>query len=142
MSLEATIQENTAAIRELIAKLTAGAAITTAQAVQVIEKPVTAVAEVLKEEVKKPAAAEVSAAAVNDAAALTTQTEPGAADAGDKAPEVTYDQVKDCIKEMAKKSRDMAVGALKEFGAAKGPDLKPEQFAAFVAHANKLLGAA
>lgn len=136
MSLEATIQENTAALRELIALLAAGAAIDTAKATKVMEKPVTAVAEVQKEQAK---AEEKKPAAIPAA----DETSAATAEAVVESPsEVTYDDVKDAIKEMAKKSREMAIGALKEFGAAKGPDLKAEQYAAFVAHAKKLMGAA
>lgn len=45
---------------------------------------------------------------------------------------VTYDQVKDAILALSKaKGRDAVVKLLTQFGAAKGPDLKPEQYAEF-----------
>jgi len=76
-----------------------------------------------------PSPAAASAAA--DAQASTAATDA-------KAP--TYEEVKPLILDLTKaKGRDVAAAALAKFGAAKGPELKPEDFAAFVAHAKALL---
>ena len=76
-----------------------------------------------------PSPAAVSAAA--DAQASTAATEP-----------VTYDQVKPLILKInAAKGREAAAAALGKFGVSKGPDLKPEQYAEFVAHAAEVLAA-
>ena len=55
---------------------------------------------------------------------------------------VTYEQVKPLILKInAAKGREAAAGALAKFGVTKGPELKPEQYADFVAHANEVLAA-
>lgn len=55
-------------------------------------------------------------------------------------PLVSYEDVKKQILEVSKtKGRDAAVQLLGQFGAAKGPDLKPEQFGSFLEAARKVL---
>lgn len=77
------------------------------------------------------ASSPTAASAAADAQASTAATEP-----------VTYDQVKPLILKInAAKGREAAAAALGKFGVSKGPDLKPEQYAPFVAHANEVLAA-
>ena len=70
--------------------------------------------------------------AAADAQASTAATEP-----------VNYEKgVKPLIlKIITVKGREAATAAFAKFGVAKGPDLKPEQYAQFVAHANEVLAA-
>ncbi len=50
----------------------------------------------------------------------------------------TYQATADAVTKLARtKGRDAAVAVLKEFGAAKLPDVKPEQFAAIIAACEK-----
>lgn len=70
------------------------------------------------------------AAAQGPAPAADSPSAPGAVS-------VTYDDVKVAILKLSNvKGRDAVLALLKPFGAAKGPELKPEQFAEFVAQAN------
>lgn len=82
-----------------------------------------------------PTAEAVAAAAP---AQSTAQPEPQlstekAAGASSAAEPVTYDQVARAISAAVKRSREHVVATLKQFGAAKGPELKAEQYAAFLA---------
>ena len=143
MSLEATIAENTAAIRELIAAIANGIPTTAAQLAAVVAEAPAAVT------VKKQAKATVatngasSTPGASFSAGATAQqpaAEAAAATTSPAAASVTYDQVKAAITRAANaKGRDAVLILLKEFGVAKGPDLKPEQYADFVAKANTLL---
>ena len=155
MSLEATIQENTNAIRELIAAIKTGVPTTAAQVAAVVTETKTTPctghdAETAKEEGKakpeKETAAKKTTAAVTEATDSTQSTAEAGADAAqekkaddsgasDKAAAVpTYDSVVSAINKLAKgKGRDAAVGVLSKFGVARGPELKPEQFAAVIA---------
>lgn len=94
--------------------------------------PATAQAVVADAPEKTDAASSPTAAsAAADAQASTAATEP-----------VTYDQVKPLILKInAAKGREVAAAALGKFGVTKGPELKPEQYAEFVAHANEVLAA-
>ena len=117
MSLEAAVQENTAALRELIAHLAAGGA------------------PVAPKSVKKPETVKTEPVAAQ-AAAVESAGQPV------DVVVVEYDDVKDAIiKLSSKKGRDAAVAVLKQFSAAKVPDLKPEDYAAVHAAASKLLAA-
>lgn len=52
----------------------------------------------------------------------------------EKADAVTYQQAADAVTKLAKTAgRDIAVGVLKQFGAVKLPDVKPDQYAAVLA---------
>lgn len=86
-----------------------------------------------------PAAGTSSAAA--PAAASAPETKPAAEPAA--APAVTYEKsgLPEKIAAAAKKDRAATVALLKEFGAAKGAELKPEQFAAFGEKVDALLKA-
>ena len=121
MSLEAVIQENTNALRDLIAQLQAGqppAAIKVAE----VAAPVPAPAPAVKEE--KPKAE----------AKAETKTEK--ADAS--TVEVTIDAVKKATTDLAKaKGRDAAVEVLGQFDAKNANEVKPEAYADFIAAAAK-----
>ena len=80
-----------------------------------------------KTEVKDEPKAEAQAAA-------TTET----AQATETADAPTYQATADAVTKLARtKGRDAAVAVLNEFGAAKLPDVKPEQFAAIIAACEK-----
>ena len=140
MSLEATIAENTAAIRELIAAIANGIPTTAAQVAAVA-------AEAPKKEKGK------ATVPANGASSTSAETSPAtgaaaqtpAAESAPTAPaaaSVTYDEVKAAILKLSQaKGREQVVAALTEFGVAKGPELKPEQFAGFIAKANELVAA-
>lgn len=88
-------------------------------------------AEAAAPEKTAAASSPAAASAAADVQASTAATEP-----------VTYDQVKPLILKInADKGRNAAAAALSKFGVTKGPDLKPEQYAPFVAHANEVLAA-
>lgn len=53
--------------------------------------------------------------------------------ASSAAEPVTYDQVARAISAAVRVSREHVVATLKQFGAAKGPELKPAQYAEFLA---------
>ena len=119
MSLEAIIEANTAAVRDLIAAINAQAAggateSTTAPAPSAkAEKAVKAPAP--KPEAPAPAPAEETH------------------EAGDAAEEVTYQQAAKAVTDLSKaKGRAAAEAVLKQFGASKLPEVKPEDFAAVV----------
>lgn len=78
------------------------------------------------------ASSPAAASAAADAQASTAATEP-----------VNYEKgVKPLILKInTAKGREAATAALGKFGVTKGPDLKPEQYAEFVAHATELLAA-
>lgn len=122
MGIEASIQELTAAVRELVSHLKSTPAVApAAKAAPVVQ----AAAAPKAVEEKKPAAA-----------APEAKTEqPKSTDAGSTPPsEVTYDQVKAAIlKVVTSKGNEAATQVLKQFGVAKGPALKPEQFGAVIA---------
>ncbi len=150
MSLEATIQENTNAIRELIAAIKTGVPTTAAQVAAVVSEAKTTPcaghdAETAKEEGKakpeKETAAKKTTAAATEAAASTQSTaEAGAgaaqekkaddSEASDKAADApTYQATADAVTKLARtKGRDAAVAVLNEFGAAKLPDIQPHDF--------------
>ena len=120
MSLEATIAENTAALRELIAALSKGVPTTVAQ--------VEAVVTEAKAEKTKPAA-------------KVEKTEPAKAETFPDGEGVTYQDAAAVITKLSRiKGRDAAVALLAKFGAAKLPDVKPEQFADVIDAANAELG--
>ena len=136
MSLEAAIQENTNTMKELIAVWNKLAETTNARPIAD-----TAKVETKKQDVK-PAAGQTTAAAKTEAAApasTTSASGPAAQSAAQEsqastaATTITYDQVAKAITEGVKSDRTKVVAALTKFGAKKGPDLKPEQWAEFLA---------
>ncbi len=79
-------------------------------------------------------------AAAPSPAAASAETAPQDSTAAADAKPVTYAEIKPLILKInTAKGRDAAEAALKKFGAAKGPDLKPEQYADFAAHAAEVL---
>lgn len=75
-------------------------------------------------------------AAAQDKTSSTTDAQPNTG-AGE---EVSYDQVKSLILTIAsKQGRDKVTALLQRFGAAKGPELKQDQYAEFVVTAQKVL---
>jgi len=133
MSLEAAILENTATLRELIARLTN----TTLAAPVLIEGKSNAEVTLKGEDLpvtkkKDPAKPATEEKAVDAKGTATVEAEPA-----------TYEDVKKLILELSKvKGAKVAVSVLGMSGAAKGPELKPEKFAEFVANARKELGVA
>ena len=114
MSLETAIAENTAAIRELIAKLSAGPAIPQAAS--------------------SPADTKVADAPKAEKAAK-------APEAVEEKP-ISYDTVKQLITNLvAAKGKEIAVKTLASLGVSKGPELKPEQYKDAVAALTKALEA-
>ena len=142
MSLEAVIQENTNTMRELIAvwsKLNAQA-----KAIDKSEKVDTVTAAGTPVEAKPEKAAKVEKVAKVEKAeakpeAPIEQPAAQAESAGD-APTIAIADVNAAIIGLAKtKGRDAAVAVLKEFGVAKAPELKADQYAAVVAAAKKAM---
>ncbi len=80
-----------------------------------------------------PAAPTASATASAPAASSTPASAPAA------AARVDFKTVADLVTELAEKDRDTAVALLKQFGAPKASDLKPEQFGPFVEACRKAL---
>lgn len=76
------------------------------------------------------AAPEKTAAASNPTAAPAAAQQPASTAAAEPIP---YNKVASAITAMVKTDRQRTVDALAKFGAKKGPDLKPEQYADFLA---------
>jgi len=88
-------------------------------------------------EVKKPVA-EAPAAATGKSTAKPETTAPKAPASTPSAP--SYDDVKAQILAMAKdKGREITGALLSRYGVTKGPDLKPEQYADFMADVARVL---
>lgn len=140
MSLEIAIQENTVAIRELIAAISNGIPTTAQQVAAVVEEANEVKAEAPAKTEKKAKAEKTEA--VKQEPAATQEQKADAAPAADDAPEVTYQDAAAAITQLSKvKGRDAAVALLKKFGASKLPEVKPEDFAAIVADAKAQAGA-
>ena len=141
MALEAAIEKNTETMERLIAVWNKLAETTNARPVVGQDIADTAEVEVKKSDVK-PAAGQPTATAKTEAAAPESTTSAPAPAAQSAAAEsqastaattITYDQVAKAITEGVKADRAKVVAALTKFGAKKGPDLKPEQWAEFLA---------
>jgi len=122
MSLELAIKENTAAVQmlaELMTKLTSGAmqvATRTTGSADTAQVKAETKTEAKTTKVESKAESKPAAAAT---AKPESSTEP-----------VTYEDVKKAILAFQQANgREATLATLKEFGAAKGTDLKPEQFA-------------
>jgi hypothetical protein len=120
MSLETAIRENTAALQALTAALSTGTPVSTQRGQeQKVDKPVT------------PAAASISALAKMD----LDPSAPGYTPA--LPPEVIpldyARDVKPTVLKLAAQSRDALLAILAKYGAEKGPQVKPEDLAAFFA---------
>lgn len=140
MSLEATIQENTNAIRELIAAIGNGLHATPAQVAAVVaEAPITKSEKVAVKKLAETTKAAATASADTATTAAATDVQETKVEASEvKAEAATYDQAAKAVTELAKnKGREAAIAVLSQFGAAKLPDVKAEDFAAVIAAAEK-----
>jgi len=138
MSLEIAIQENTAALRELIAAISKGLPVAASTVAEVAAKSAEVTAKTEKAaEVKKPAAQTASS---QPGAQPQSEGQKAAAQESPAAADVTYDDVKAAVIELSKeKGREMTVALLSRHGVAKAPDLQPEQYAAVVGDVKKVL---
>lgn len=118
MSLELAIKENTEAVRlltELMTKITSGAVVVA-----------TNTAEILDAEIAKATKASTTPKAETKPA----KTEAAPAQVKSEAAAVTYEDVKKAILAFQQANgREATLATLKAFGAARGTDLKPEQYA-------------
>jgi len=105
-------------------------------------KPAPAPAAVAgKNTAKEPAADAPAKTASAPLPAAESAAAPAPASTAATDEPLTYDKdVKPLILKISTtKSRDVLVAALGKFNVARGPELKPEQYAGFVAHARELL---
>lgn len=137
MSLEAVIQENTNTMRELIAvwsKLNAQA-----KAIDKSDKIDTVTAAGAPVEAKPEKVAKVEKAPKAEPK-VEAPAEQAAEQPAADVPAIAIADVNAAIIGLAKaKGRDAAVAVLKEFGVAKAPELKADQYAAVVAAAKKAM---
>lgn len=134
MSLEQAISENTAALRELMATIakqsaTLGASDTATPAPKP-EKPAKKEAEAKKTDAPSTGTTKESteSAAPSGTGESTGQSGP------------TYDDVKVKILTLSKeKGREPTVALMARHGVQKGPDLKPSQYAEFIADVDAIL---
>lgn len=136
MSLEAVIQENTAAIRELIARLAAAPAIPTLPEAKTVTKEE-------KENLGKPAQKPAASPAPTPPTAEVVQAAAPAPKAENSAPaegELQYERdVKRAFLDLCRdKGTDTGKALLAEFKVAKATELATEQWSAFVARAKAL----
>lgn len=129
MSLEAAILENTATLKELIARLTNTALTLPAGAVETKSEDL-------------PITKKVTPPKAEPAKVETKEEKKPVGDSKPKAQEaIDYKTVSDLILALSKKNRQGVIDLLGEFDAQRGPDLKPEQYPAFAAKAKELLAA-
>lgn len=127
MSLEAAIQENTAVMKQLIALFQSWGtpSVPSAPPVQHDYNDVPAhIAEVPTPKAEKPKAEK--------------KVEPKQVTIEEA---ISYEDVKHVTLELAKKSRENATNLLAEFGVKVAPELKPEQYADYVAKGKEKLEA-
>lgn len=141
MSLEAVIQENTNTMRELIAvwnKLTTQAKVIDNKVEAGASGEITAGGKPVAE-IKPEKAAKVEKVAKPEPKPEAPVEQPAAEAAAD-TPAISIADVNAAVIGLAKaKGRDAAVAVLKEFGVAKAPELKVEQYAAVVAACKKAM---
>lgn len=142
MSLEAVIQENTNTMRELIAvwnKLTTQAKVIDNKVEAGASGEITAGGKPVAE-IKPEKAAKVEKAAKPEPKPEAPVEQPAAQAEAADAPTIAIADVNAAVIGLAKaKGRDAAVAVLKEFGVAKAPELKVEQYAAVVAACKKAM---
>lgn len=125
MSLEVAINENTQAIRELIAALAKGQTPTAAQ-VQAVREEVT--------QAEKPKAKAEPKPAPEASAPTPAETFPD-------TPGVTYQDAAAAITKLSRtKGRDAAVALLYRFKASKLPDVQPDQYFEIIEAAKAAMG--
>lgn len=154
MTLEAALQENTAAHAQHAAALAQHSELLQALLTRLGESSAAAVAgsavAAAPKSAPAPAAASGTATATAPAADVPSKTGAApsqpAASAGTQqrastaaTEPIAYDQVRKAILKLSAKDRDAAVAVLSGFGVTKGPDLKPEQYAAVLARIEELL---
>ena len=135
MTLEQALQENTQAIRELIAQLAAGAiaSVKVCSVMPVVPAPMrdavsSAVADI-NGSLPAPQVATEGAAVILAAAPGASVSEP-----------ITYASVKAQLIAISKvKPRNVLVDLLNEFGVTNGSALTADQYAAVLARANQIL---
>lgn len=135
MSLEDALKENTEAVRNLTATIQALAANNTLvqketkapKSVQTTEKPAPSPSTATQPDAPAPKAENSGTSAPS---VVTEQPDSTAA-------EVTYQQVADTFLSVFKADREKGLAALKTFGVKKAPELKPEQYADFIAELRK-----
>ena len=120
MSLEQELARNTEAMIALTAALTAHAA---------PAAPVAAPAE----KVKPPKLVAVAVSPVETMPSMPTVTLTTVSETSGTTPTIDYATVAKAITDTFKVDRVKTIEALAKFGAAKGPQLKPEDYAAFLA---------
>ena len=124
MSLEQALADNTAAIRELIAAMRPAAPATVTAVVQAITAPAADTSKIVLIEPDEKAAPEVP----------YTMPALQPREAVVEAPAaIEYAQVAQAIIDSFKVDRTKVIAALGKFGAKKGPELKPADYAAFLA---------
>lgn len=129
MSLEAAIQENTAALHTLIALMQGGAAVQTPAAAKPAKPAASAASS--QPAAKATPSAESQSEAQTSAASNKTE-EPG----GATSPAFSVEDVKTAALKLAQtKGRQALVDLLGKFGVAKTPELKPEQYDDFLKQA-------
>lgn len=121
MSLEATIQENTTAIRALIATIAQGIPTTASQVAAVVAASPAPVAEAAPAKKEQPAPKEATVTAQPTAPAAAAPEQKAAAT-------VTFDDLKTHFLALVSTNREKAVGILSGFGIAKLTEAKPEQY--------------
>lgn len=133
MSLEVAINENTQAIRELIAALAKG------------QTPTPAQVEAVREEiaqVEKPQAKAKPEPAPEPKPEPTAETSaPTPAETFPDTPSVTYQDAAAAITKLSRtKGRDAAVALLYRFKASKLPDVQPDQYFEIIEAAKAAMG--
>ncbi|MFZ6767789.1 hypothetical protein ACO0LM_11965 [Undibacterium sp. Di26W] len=143
MSLETVIQENTTAINSLIALLSSGVIAASSGAVETSAPPADTKPEATKKVKDKAAKTGESTNTSTDTAnaksdAATDKKQE--AETGTDTPAIAYEVAQKKILEAAKeKGREAVVELLGNFGATKGTDLKPAQYAPVIAAIEALL---
>ena len=135
MSLEIAIQENTAAIRELIAAISNGIPTTAQQVAAVVTEAKAEAKADKKAKAEKAEKTEAGTPKSDEAPAATPEqkAEPAAAD---DEPVYSYQDAANAITALSKaKGRDAAVALLKAFSANNLKEVKPEDYAALIAKA-------
>ena len=124
MSLEQALADNTAAIRELIAAMRPAAPATVTAVVQAITAPAADTSKIVLIEPDEKAAPEVAYTLPALQPREVVVEAPAA---------IEYAQVAQAIIDSFKVDRAKVIAALGKFGAKKGPELKPADYAAFLA---------
>jgi hypothetical protein len=126
MSLEQALADNTAAIRELIAAMRPAAPATVTAVVQAITAPAADTSTIL-------IAPDEKAAPEVPYTMPPLQPREAVVEAPAAPAAIEYAQVAQAIIDTFKVDRAKVVATLGKFGAKKGPELKPADYAAFLA---------